>query len=74
MTEKFKLLQRVVVSTYFFNSEMLDSFLNGLPELSYLEMSQITLTETQMIKCTEKFQTMVVYAHPDILLQRRQQL
>jgi hypothetical protein len=53
---------------------MLDSFLNGLPELSYLEMSQITLTETQMIKCTEKFQTMVVYAHPDILLQRRQQL
>jgi hypothetical protein len=71
LADKLKSLQRVVLSTYFFNSESLDSFLNQLPELSYLELSQVSLNENQMVKCLEKFQTMVVFSHPDIPLVRR---
>ena len=37
-------------------------------------MSQITLPETLIVRCSEKFKTMVMFAHPDIPHPKRQQL
>jgi hypothetical protein len=45
-----------------------------LPELSYLEMSQITLPDSLLQRCNEKFKTMVMFAHPDIAHTKRQLL
>lgn len=66
LNEKLASLSRVVLSTYFFSQDSLDLFLSSLPALNYLEMSQIALTDAQMVKCSDKFTSMVVYAHPDI--------
>ena len=70
--DRLPALQRVIISTYFFSVDSLEAFIGQLPELSYLEMSQITLSDNLITKCTEKFKTMVVYAHPDVPMQRRQ--
>lgn len=67
-------LKRVVVSTYFFSSDSLDQFLTRLPNLSYLELSQVSLSEPLMQKCCEKFRTMAVSNHPDIPHAKRQSL
>jgi hypothetical protein len=70
--DRLKSLQRVIISTYFFSADSLEAFIGQLPELSYLEMSQISLNDNLITKCSEKFRTMVVYSHPDMPMQKRQ--
>ena len=72
---KLPQLARVCISTYFDSTAMLEHYLGEqLPQLEYLELSSVILTDDLLRKCTEKFKQTVVFGSPDLTIQRRQQL
>lgn len=73
--QKLPQLGRVCISSYYFDSDIFERFLiETLPALDYLELSSVELSDEMMLKCSEKFKQLVVFGHPELAQNRRQQL